>query len=122
MFNHYDRKQTVGSSPPQLLRSTSFSLPPDLQTSRLSSLKSTIHSLLSRIHEDPMLKLLSSERLSPEVLDARVNELFSEVIENEREAFYSGLLDKANKEILSLKEQLLHVLINFKRDFLNWKG
>ena len=103
MFSNAFEK-AIPQTPPQLLKS-SF----DFQEARLASLKPVIQSIFSKIKDDPMLKVLSSDKLSSEYVSSRVNEIFTEVIENERESFYSQLFEKYARENLSLREEFMHV-------------
>jgi hypothetical protein len=112
MFTHafYDKLSPQSQSPPQLLKK-SMKPPFDFHESRLSSLRQVLQSIFTRLLEDPMLKILSSDKLSSEFVNSRVNEIFTEVIDNEREGYYSSLFEKYARENLSLREEFMHVFL-----------
>lgn len=115
-MNTYGRRKKPESaaitlSPPQLLKksASNFNLTSDYPETRLSSLKQALNLVYKKIIEDPMLKVLSSDNTSSEFVNARVNEIFHETIENERESYYSSLLEKYFNENLNLRDEFLQV-------------
>lgn len=114
-MTHNNRRKKPEScvlSPPQLLKNPAKSLEFTAE-SRLSSLKQTLHAVYTKILEDPMTKVLSNDHTSCEFVTARVNEIFNESIDNEREHYYSSLFEKYLQENLELRDQLLEVLLSF---------
>ena len=116
-YNRRKKPESYALSPPQLLRNhiktTSSVQSQDFSESRLSSLKQILHSIYAKILDDPMMKVLSNDNISSEFITTRVNEIFYECIENEREAYYSNLFEKYLNENLSLRDELLQVFISF---------
>ena len=116
MFNEkYEKPHLLTPSPPPLKHPLKLNqqILYDFHEDRTNSIKTALRSIFKKLIEDPMLKLISSDKnIASEFVNSRINEIFSEIIENDREDYYSSLFEKYAQENLNLKDEYIKVLLN----------
>ena len=83
-------------------------------SNRLLSLKEAIYQVYDRLISDDILQMLSNTPLSQSHIPERVQEIFSEVIENDREAYIEILLEDIEKMRLEQTELVDKVQVLMK--------
>lgn len=73
---------------------------------RQENLRETLRQIFKRLIDDEVLKIMQEDNSSSEFINARVNEIFSEFINNDREELLTKLSDKYNQ----LKEENMYLI------------